>query len=54
MQISLIIPVYKNITFLDMIIESLKKQSYKNFELIITEDAENIEMRKFICEKKKK
>lgn len=53
MQISLIIPVYKNITFLDMIIESLKKQSYKNFELIITEDAENIEMRKFICEKKK-
>ncbi len=52
MQISLIIPVYKNITFLDMIIESLKIQSCKDFELIITEDAENIEMKKFIHEKK--
>ena len=31
MQISLIIPVYKNITFLDMIIESLKIIS-KNFK----------------------
>lgn len=52
MKISLIIPVYKNIIFLDMVIESLKIQSYKEFELIITEDAAEEEMKKYIDKKK--
>ncbi len=50
-KISLIVPVYKNIEFLDMIFESLKKQSTKNFEFIITEDDNDKEVQKFISKK---
>lgn len=37
-QISLIISVYNDIRFLKMIFEMLKKQSLKNFEVIIADD----------------
>src|ERR1700760_3470178 len=38
MKISVIIAFYKNIPFLDLILEGLKQQSYSNFEAIIAED----------------
>lgn len=37
-MISLIIPYYKNISFLKLILESLALQSYRDFEVIIAED----------------
>lgn len=52
MKLSLVVPVYKNIKFLDMIIESLKIQTYKNFELIVAEDDNDIKMKEYIQEKK--
>lgn len=48
MQATLIIPVYKNIVFLDMVLDSLKLQTNKNFELIIAEDAEDEDMKEYI------
>ena len=38
---SLIIAVYKDVQALGLIIESLKNQSYKNFEVIIAEDGQD-------------
>jgi glycosyltransferase involved in cell wall biosynthesis len=37
-MISLIITVYKRIDFLELILQSLDKQTFKNFEVIIAED----------------
>jgi GT2 family glycosyltransferase len=37
-MISLIISFYKRLDFLELILQSLKKQSYKNFEVILAED----------------
>lgn len=48
MKISLIIAVYKDIEALSLIIESLKNQTYKNFEVIIAEDGSSHEMKNFI------
>lgn len=48
MKVSLIVAVYKDIEALELIIESLKKQTYKNFEVIIAEDGNDIEMKEFI------
>lgn len=38
MKVSVIIAVYKDIQSLDLILEGLKKQTYKNFEVIVAED----------------
>lgn len=46
--VSIIIAVYKDIEALDLIIQSLKTQSYKNFEVIIAEDNNSAEMRDYI------
>jgi glycosyltransferase involved in cell wall biosynthesis len=48
MTISLIIAVYKDISALKLIIESLKKQTHRNFEVIIAEDGENQKMKHYI------
>jgi len=48
MKVSLIIAVYKDVIALDLIIESLKNQTYKNFEVIIAEDGESDEMKEYI------
>lgn len=48
MKVSLIVAVYKDIEALSLIVESLKTQTYKNFELIVAEDNNSIEMREFI------
>jgi glycosyltransferase involved in cell wall biosynthesis len=48
MKASVIVAVYKDIDALDMVVQSLKEQTYKNFELVITEDAQNKEMKEYI------
>lgn len=52
--ISLIISVYKNLDFLELIFQSLDRQSYKNFEVIIAEDCDTEAMRLFLQMQKKK
>lgn len=48
MKASLIISVYKNTKFLNVVLESLKYQTENDFEIIISEDGESEEMRDFI------
>jgi len=52
-KISLIISVYKKIEPLNLIFESLKNQSFKEFEVIISDDGSGIEMEEFISQKSK-
>ena len=47
-QLSLIIAVYKNIPALDLILRGLQNQSFKDFEVIIAEDNDGVEMGNFI------
>lgn len=48
MKVSLIIAVYKNIKYLELIIETLKYQTYKNFEVVIVEDGSCSQMKEYI------
>ena len=48
MKASLIISVYKNIDFLKGVLDSLKYQSVKDFEIIISEDGKDARMKDFI------
>ncbi|MFA6197499.1 MAG: glycosyltransferase [Sulfurimonas sp.] len=48
MKVSLIVAVYKDIEALDLIVSALKLQTYKNFELIVAEDNNSDEMRKYV------
>ncbi len=48
MKVSIIIAVYKDIESLDLMIRALKKQTYKNFEVIVAEDNNAIEMKDYI------
>ena len=48
MKISLVIAVYKDVQALELILDSLKLQTYKNFEVIVAEDGESKEMASFI------
>jgi GT2 family glycosyltransferase len=50
MKASLIIAVYKNIPFLKAILESLRFQTEKDFEIIIAEDGESEEVKNFVSE----
>ncbi len=50
MKISVIIAVYKDLEALDLIIKALKIQTYKNFEIIIAEDNNSKEIKKYIEE----
>lgn len=45
---SLIISVYKNTTFIKAVLDSLTKQTYQEFEIIISEDGQSPEMAEFI------
>jgi len=38
LRISLIIPIYKKKEFIELALKSINRQTYKNFEVIITED----------------
>ena len=48
MKASLIIAIYKNIPFLKVILDSLRYQTEKDFEIIIAEDGENEQVKQFI------
>lgn len=45
---SLILSVYKNTRFLEAVLDSVGKQTWKNFEVIISEDGQSPEMKEFI------
>lgn len=49
MKVSIIIAVYKDIESLDLIIEALKKQTYKNFEVVIAEDNNSDDMKNYVA-----
>ncbi|WP_304206469.1 glycosyltransferase [Fusobacterium perfoetens] len=42
-KISLIIPAYKKIDFLEAVLESINYQTYRNFEVIVAEDDNTLE-----------
>lgn len=48
MKVSIIIAVYKDVKALSLIIQTLRYQTYKNFEVIIVEDGQSIEMKQYI------
>lgn len=48
MKVSLIIPVYKQVKELEVVLENLKFQTYKNFEIIITEDDESKDIKDLV------
>ncbi len=47
-KVSAIIAVYKDIQALELILESLVYQTYKNFEAVVAEDGESDIMKQFI------
>ncbi|MFA7084212.1 MAG: glycosyltransferase [Arcobacteraceae bacterium] len=49
MKVSLIVAVYKDVVALRAIVDALKEQTYKNFELVIVEDGSSKEMREYIA-----
>ena len=52
MKASLIIAVYNDLEALGLILDALKTQTYKNFEVIIAEDGNSSEMKEFISKVK--
>jgi len=50
MKTTLIIAIYDNIQFLKVILDSLRYQTEKDFEIIIAEDGENIKVKDFISQ----
>ncbi|MDP1784346.1 MAG: glycosyltransferase [Sulfuricurvum sp.] len=48
MRVSLIIAVYKDVQSLSLIIDALKRQTYKNFEVVVAEDGENVQMKEYV------
>ncbi|MFA6189232.1 MAG: glycosyltransferase [Sulfuricurvum sp.] len=48
MRVSLIIAVYKDVQSLSLIIDALKRQTSKNFEVVIAEDGENVQMKEYV------
>lgn len=48
MRVSLIVSVYKDVGSLRTILEALRFQTYKDFEIIVSEDGESKEMREFL------
>lgn len=48
MQTTIIISVYKNVTVLNRVLESLETQTLQDFEVIISEDGESPEMAAFV------
>jgi glycosyltransferase involved in cell wall biosynthesis len=48
MKVSLIVAVYKDIEALRLIVKALENQTYLNFELVVAEDNDSLEMKNFI------
>lgn len=49
MKVSVIAAVYKDVQALDLIVQSLKHQTYKNFELIVAEDGKSDAMKQYVA-----
>jgi glycosyltransferase involved in cell wall biosynthesis len=50
MFVSIIIPTYKDIQALELILDALKLQTYKKFEVIVAEDDDSQEVQKFLAD----
>jgi cellulose synthase/poly-beta-1,6-N-acetylglucosamine synthase-like glycosyltransferase len=50
MKVSLIISVYKDVSSLRTVLEGLRFQRYKNYEIVVSEDGESEEMQKFLAD----
>jgi glycosyltransferase involved in cell wall biosynthesis len=48
MKVSLIISVYKDVESLRTVLEGLKFQDYRNYQIVISEDGDSAEMRTFL------
>ena len=48
MEVSLIISVYKDVASLHTVLEGLKFQQYRNYQIVVSEDGESAEMRDFL------
>lgn len=48
MKVSVIIAVYKDVESLSLIIQALKRQTYSNFEVIVAEDGNNVQMKEYV------
>jgi glycosyltransferase involved in cell wall biosynthesis len=48
LKVSIIAAVYKDVEALDLILESLRQQTYKNFELIVAEDNNSKNMKDYV------
>lgn len=48
MRVSVVVAVYKDVQALSLIVEALKQQTYKNFEVVVAEDGQNEAMDKYI------
>jgi cellulose synthase/poly-beta-1,6-N-acetylglucosamine synthase-like glycosyltransferase len=48
LKVSLIIAVYKNVIALKLILDALRIQTYKNFEVVIAEDDQNTEVKNLL------
>ena len=49
MKVSVIVAVYKDVIALGLIVDALKKQTYKNFELVVVEDGESEQMKEYVA-----
>ena len=48
MKVSIIVAVYKDVRALELILESLAEQTYENFEVIVAEDGQSLEMQRCV------
>jgi len=48
MKVSLLIPTYQDLIALELILEALEYQTYKNFELIVAEDEQSVECKQLL------
>jgi cellulose synthase/poly-beta-1,6-N-acetylglucosamine synthase-like glycosyltransferase len=52
--VSLVISYYKNLSFLELVLKGVERQSFRNFEVIIAEDDDSKEMKNFLQDYKPK
>ncbi len=48
MKVSVIVAVYKDVEALELIIDALKRQTYKKFEVVVVEDGDSHAMKEYI------
>ena len=52
-SISVVIAIYKNLEYLGLVLDSIARQSFRDFEVLIAEDAQEDETKRFIQDKRK-